>query len=54
MYHTYVITRHSIFKNCPFKHVLIEMSFNGLPKNCCSQPKRVSEDNEITYILYLF
>jgi hypothetical protein len=53
MYYTSVITRHSIFTNCPFKHVLIEMSFNGLPKNCCSQPKRVSEDNEITYILYL-
>ena len=53
MYHTCVITWHSIFTKWHFKHALITTSFNGLPKVCCSQPKRVSENNEITYILYL-
>jgi hypothetical protein len=53
MYHVCVITHHSVFTNWHFKHALIETSFNGLPKDCCSQPKRISENIEITYILYL-
>jgi len=53
MYHICVITRHSIFTNWQFKHTLTETSFNGLPKDCSSQLKRVSDKNEITYILYL-
>jgi len=54
MYHICVITRHYIFTNWNFKHKLVETSFNGLSKDCCSQLQCVSEENEITYNLYFF